>query len=124
MKKQYKRISNRKRKQVRQIFIRFVLIQICIVILFLFTFYKTSKADSQNTYTINIQIVDVIVSDGSNQLPTVYLETPIGYYRTDWKTYDEKIYNPINSRELKKSLTEEQLITLTVLDNSDRKSVV
>lgn len=124
MKKQYKITSNKKRKKFIQTFIQFILIELLIVILFLFTFYNTSKANTQNTHTIDTSIIDVVVCDGSNKLATVYLETPMGFYKTDWKTYDKKNDNPFNSEELKNSLTEEQSTTLTVLNNSKKTSVL
>ena len=115
-------------KRKKQIFIRtivfVVIIQIVLLVFLAFLLVNTTNATTENTSVLDVEILDVIVSDGSNKLTTVYLKTPVGYYRTDWKTYDKEIYNPINNKELEKSLTEEPLITLTVLNNSKKSSIL
>ena len=93
-------------KRKKQIFIRtivfVVIIQIVLLVFLAFLLVNTTNATTENTSVLDVEILDVIVSDGSNKLTTVYLKTPVGYYRTDWKTYDKEIYNPINNKELEK----------------------
>ena len=117
------KITKRKRRIFKRVVVFSIVIQMALLVLFAALLVNTTNATSKNTNVLDVKILDVIISDGSNQLTTVYLKTPIGYYRTDWKIYDKQIYNPINGKDLEKSLTDEPLITLTILKNSKKSSI-
>lgn len=117
------KVSKRKKQKFIRVIIFTIVIQIVLLASFTYFLFKATNATLENTSVIDVKILDVFISDGSNKLATVYLETPAGYYRTDWKTYDKQIYNPINGKDLEKSLTDEPLITLTILKNSKKSSI-
>lgn len=118
------KVSKRKKQKFIRIIVFIIVMQIVLLASFTSLLFMATNATPENTSVIDVKILDVIISGGSNKLTTVYLETPTGYYRTDWKIYDKKICGPIDSEEFEKSLTEESSITLTVLDNSQKESVL
>lgn len=118
------KVSKRKKQKFIRVIILAIVIQIVLLASFTYFLFKATNATLENTSVIDVKILDVFISDGSNKLATVYLETPAGYYRTDWKTYDKKNYSLIESEELEKNLTKESSITLTVLDNSQKSSIL
>ncbi len=116
--KNLSRISSVKRKKIARIFKNFALLQIIAIILLCLVFLTKKTANDDNTYNLDVQIVDIAIDTVPNGVDIVYFKTQDSKYMTYWKKYDTN-YQSKDFQNFKYDILNESVITITVLKNSE-----